>query len=173
MGNISKDLILDNVDPDCKVKQLTMMICNHEKLNPKTTTILYPFHLKNESLKNNKESDLQSTSLRYFCVNNGSSIVVSLKFANDSDHYNYASSIKGSMIIFVKTLKGKQIWIACKSTDTLHKLKTYIYECVGIPIQHQRFVFQNKPMDENKTLSENCVYHLNSINLVLRLRGVF
>ena len=165
MGNISKDINLENVDPDCSIKQLSFMICNAEKLNPLTTTIIYPFQL------NNKENNYEETLLRYFGVSNGCSIIISLKFAKDEDSYNYASSIKGSMIIFVRTLKGKTIWIACRSNDSLNDLKTYIYECEGIPIQCQRFMFQNKAMDVNKNLSQNGVYHLNTINLVLRLRG--
>jgi len=171
MGNISKDICLDDVNPDCTIKQLSFMICNTEKLNPETTTIIYPFQLKNASLLNDKENKYESTLLRYFGVSNGCSICVSLKFSNDLDSYNYASSIKGSMIIFVKTLKGKLIWLACKSCDSLSDLKSYIYSCEGIPIQQQRFIFKNKPMDINKSLSENGVYHLNTIHLVLRLRG--
>lgn len=167
MGNISKEISLENVDPDCTIKQLSLMICNREKVNPSTTTIIYPFQL------NNKENDYESTLLRYFGVSNGCSITVSFKFSSDLDSYNYASSIKGSMIIFVRTLKGKTIWIACKSNDSVSNLKSYIYECEGIPIQQQRFMFKNKTMDNNKDLSQNGVYHLNTIHLVLRLRGVF
>ena len=166
MGNISKEINLEKVSPDCTMSQLSTIICNHEKLNPSTTIIVYPFSVKSEQ-------DLNFLTLRYFGIKPGGSLEVSFKFKNESDLINYASSVDGSMVIFVKTLRGKFIWLSVSSTDTLNDIKSYIYQCEGIPVQQQRFVFHNQPMDDSKTLREHNVYHLNSINLVLRLRGVF
>eukprot|EP01084_Bolivina_argentea_P209851 357377_1 len=162
MGNISKNIVLNNVSPDCSIKQLSTMICIMEKINPSTSIVVY-------SLKFKSETD----TLRYCGISTGSSLIVSLKFKNDSDLYNYAASIRGSIVIFVKTLRGKYIWLAVQDTDTLQNIKCYIHQCERIPTQQQRFLFNGKPMNEHLTLREHGVYHLNSINLVLKLRGVF
>eukprot|EP00485_Elphidium_margaritaceum_P002564 CAMPEP_0202694462 /NCGR_PEP_ID=MMETSP1385-20130828/8321_1 /ASSEMBLY_ACC=CAM_ASM_000861 /TAXON_ID=933848 /ORGANISM="Elphidium margaritaceum" /LENGTH=160 /DNA_ID=CAMNT_0049350315 /DNA_START=413 /DNA_END=895 /DNA_ORIENTATION=- len=160
MGNIKKTIVLNDVSPDYTLKELSAMICNAERIDASRTIIVYPFALRSEF-----------DSLRECGVCCSASLEVSFKFKHDIDSFNYASSIGGVMIIFVKTLKGKQIWIACNQNDMPATIKTLVYECEGIPVRCQQFMFNGKSMDDGLTLAQHNIYHLNTINLILRLHG--
>eukprot|EP00484_Ammonia_sp_Unknown_P011442 CAMPEP_0197078860 /NCGR_PEP_ID=MMETSP1384-20130603/213334_1 /TAXON_ID=29189 /ORGANISM="Ammonia sp." /LENGTH=168 /DNA_ID=CAMNT_0042517729 /DNA_START=369 /DNA_END=875 /DNA_ORIENTATION=- len=168
MGNVSKNIQLREVCPDCSMKQLSSMICNAEKLDASNTVVVYCLQFESEN-----------ATLRYCGIAHGCSLTVSLKFQNDCDLHQYASRSMparmedDSMIVFVRTIRGKCIWIACNPTDTAKQIRSSVYECEGIPMQQQRLMFGNKCMDEHQTLREQGLRHLDSVQLVLRLRGVF
>ena len=70
------------------------------------------------------------------------------------------------MVIFIKSANNEYIWLAVQDQDTIQDIKRYIYQCEGVVVKRQTFMFNGKAMNEYLSLKEQNVYHLNSIHLV-------
>ena len=72
--------------------------------------------------------------------------------------------------IFVKTLTGKTMTIACELSETVQALKMRINIKTGIPEEQQRIVWAGKQLGDNKTLQSYNMSYDCTCHLVLRLR---
>ena len=73
--------------------------------------------------------------------------------------------------IFIKTLQGKNITLEVGDNDTIDSIKAKIFEKEGIPVDHQRLVFNGKQLEDGNTIADYQIGPDSSIHLVLRLRG--
>ena len=73
--------------------------------------------------------------------------------------------------IFVKTLSGKTITIACCNADTIEDIKVKIREKEGIPPSQQRLIYSGRQLADELTLSDYNVENDSTFHLVLKLRG--
>merc|ERR1712228_1147678 len=155
MGNISKCIHLNDVNPDWTINELSNALCNVERINPSKTTIVYSFLF--HSL---------SDSLRVCGISNGRNLCVALKFNDNQYLHRYAASIKEWML-FIRTLTGKNVWIRCKESDKISTIKEHIFECEGNPIHQQRLLHNGQTLNDDKTLKHYNVKNRDTLNLVL------
>ena len=78
-----------------------------------------------------------------------------------------------SMQIFCKTITGKTFALDVTSTQTVADLKTKLHEKEGLPTDQIRLVFGGKELQDDRALSDYNIKKMNTVNLLLRLRGGF
>ena len=72
----------------------------------------------------------------------------------DDDHTDAATSSRGGVQIFVKTLTGKTIKMDVVTTDTIDKVKAKIQDKENILPAQQRLIYVGKQLEDSQTLSE-------------------
>ncbi len=77
----------------------------------------------------------------------------------------------GPMKIEVKTLNGKSYHLNMKPTQTVIQVKCYILQKLNIPPNQQSLIFNQKQLENSKTLSDYNIQDEDTIHLVPRLRG--
>lgn len=78
---------------------------------------------------------------------------------------------RGTMLIKVKTLTGKEIEIDIEPTDKVERIKERVEEKEGIPPQQQRLIYSGKQMNDEKTAADYKIQGGSVLHLVLALRG--
>ena len=86
-------------------------------------------------------------------------------------YYDYKVFDKSEILLYIKTLTGKTIEIPCRLSDLVEELKQLIQDKEGIPPDQQRLIFDNKQIEDEKTLNDYNIHDGDKIHLVLRLRG--
>lgn len=73
-------------------------------------------------------------------------------------------------VIFVKTLTGKTLTIACSQQDTISVIKARIHIKDNTPPDQQRLIFQGKQLEDARKLSDYGIGNEANLHLILRLR---
>ena len=136
----------------------------HSKINTPEDTFL--------EIKQKKSSKSYSSSES----SNNNDIKNNSDFDVDNDLDNYDENINkklNKMQIFVKTLTGRTYLLDVEQTDTIIKLKEMIQEKYGIPPDQQKFFFNKRILNNNKTIKDYKILKEQTIYLILRLRGGF
>ena len=77
----------------------------------------------------------------------------------------------GAMVLFVKTLNGKNLELFVEPHETIEHLKLRIFVKEGIPTDEQRLIYANKQLEDNRTLIDYNIQRECTLHLILRLRG--
>ncbi len=77
----------------------------------------------------------------------------------------------GNMQIFIKTLSGKTLTLDISSNESISNIKNKIHEKEGIPVDHQRLVFNGKQLEDTESVGSYGITSESNLHLVLRLKG--
>ena len=80
-------------------------------------------------------------------------------------------NIKNGYKITVKTLTGTKVIITVQKSDTVEFIKELINVILEIPVDQQRLIFEQKQLDDSRTLDDYKIQDGSILHLVLRLRG--
>lgn len=80
-------------------------------------------------------------------------------------------SLRGGMMIKVKTLTGKEVEVDIEPSDTVARIKERVEEKEGIPPAQQRLIFAGKQMADEKQARDYNMEGGSVLHLVLALRG--
>ena len=78
---------------------------------------------------------------------------------------------EGAMMLFVKSLTGKNINVIVEPSSSVEHVKRLIQEEEGIPQDQQRLIFAGRQLEDDHSLSHYNIQKYDTIHLVLRLRG--
>lgn len=76
-----------------------------------------------------------------------------------------------SLVVFVKTLTGKTVIVACTSEDAVGYVKTRVRDEAHIPVANQRIMYGGKQLEDHRKLSLYKIQKNSSLHLVARLPG--
>ena len=92
-------------------------------------------------------------------------------FASSSSSSALPLSLRGGMMIKVKTLTGKEVEVDIEPSDTVARIKERVEEKEGIPPAQQRLIFAGKQMADEKQARDYNMEGGSVLHLVLALRG--
>ena len=96
----------------------------------------------------------------------------SLSYVIDSSEIERTKSLSslGGIFkkIFIKTLKGKTIFIICLNYDTIKSIKNIIKDNIGIQADRQLLFFNENLLDDSKTLRDYNIEANSTFHLVLK-----
>ena len=73
--------------------------------------------------------------------------------------------------LFIKQITGNSTMITCSPTEKISRVKELIAEKLSINANSQRLMYQNKQLDDDKTLIDYDIQSNSTIHLILRLHG--
>ena len=76
--------------------------------------------------------------------------------------------LRGGMIIFVKPISGKTVYLDVEPTDSIATVKAKFQDKEGLASERQILIFCGKLLEDGKTLSEYCIQKESSVYLVLK-----
>ena len=77
------------------------------------------------------------------------------------------SNLWNGMEITVLLRSGKNMSFKVQNCDTIRNIKVMVQRREGIPLRHQRVIFENSQLDDNKTLSDYGIKNKEKLNLVI------
>jgi ubiquitin C len=75
------------------------------------------------------------------------------------------------MQIFVQIISGKSITIEVKASDFVATVKDKIREKLKIPPDDQVLIFDGKPLNEKKKISDYSIEKHSTVQVLVRLKG--
>ena len=79
--------------------------------------------------------------------------------------------LRGGMQIYIKTWLGKIITLDAEESETINDIKVKIHEMENLPVDQQAIVYEMKPLEDEKTLSDYNISSEATLHLLLRIKG--
>ncbi|EJD34994.1 ubiquitin-domain-containing protein [Auricularia subglabra TFB-10046 SS5] len=73
--------------------------------------------------------------------------------------------------ITIKTLRGQQVNVAFKRSDTIHTIKQRAEDVLGIAVDNQRLIYKGRQLEDHFPASDYGIVNGDNLTLVERLRG--
>jgi uncharacterized ubiquitin-like protein YukD len=92
---------------------------------------------------------------------------------------NTMDNVSGGMQIFLKNLDGQTLTLTLEASDTIDNVKAKLLDnqrvqatlSEGTELEHLRLLFKGEQLKDERTLSDYNIKELDTLHLVLRLRG--